>query len=439
MATVYLSLSTMANGTKKQIMVRFSHGRVNQRAKSGIFIAPENWDPKLQSVIMPRARLMTDAVIALTTELREVDAQIRELKNLIIDTYTSDSDAPSMDNEWLKKIIYKHRHGDEQSNLGYWDTWQLFIESKAVSQKRKAMYANTRNMLQRFEQVKKVKNKYFALSIDTFTPILLAEFDMFIRNEESFVKKYPAVYEKVPLSYVQRGSNTVAGRLSILRAFSNWVVAKDITTNNPFAKYSIKPAVYGTPIYISKEERDKLYATKMSTRSLNVVRDIFVLQCLIGCRVGDYMKMSKDNIVNGAIEYIAGKTADERPMTVRVPLNAKALEILRKYPKCPHNALMPFISQQKYNTYIKECFKEAGLTRIVTVLDPRTGVQKQERICDIASSHMARRVFIGNLYQQVQDPNLIGALSGHREGSKAFARYRDIDEQMKQDLVKLLE
>ena len=56
----------------------------------------------------------------------------------------------------------------------------------------------------------------------------------------------------------------------------------------------------------------------------------------------------------------------------------------------------------------------------------------------LASSHLARRCFVGNLYKQVKDPNLVGALSGHKEGSRAFARYREIDEQMKQDLVNLL-
>jgi len=33
---------------------------------------------------------------------------------------------------------------------------------------------------------------------------------------------------------------------------------------------------------------------------------------------------------------------------------------------------------------------------------------------------------------------LVGALSGHKEGSKAFARYRTIDDEMKQQLVDLL-
>ena len=60
-------------------------------------------------------------------------------------------------------------------------------------------------------------------------------------------------------------------------------------------------------------------------------------------------------------------------------------------------------------------------------------------ICDIASSHLARRCFVGNLYKKVKDPNLIGKLSGHKEGSRAFSRYRNIDEETSRELVTLLE
>ena len=38
----------------------------------------------------------------------------------------------------------------------------------------------------------------------------------------------------------------------------------------------------------------------------------------------------------------------------------------------------------------------------------------------------------------VKDPNLVGNLSDHKEGSKAFARYREIDDEIKTDLVNLL-
>ena len=46
---------------------------------------------------------------------------------------------------------------------------------------------------------------------------------------------------------------------------------------------------------------------------------------------------------------------------------------------------------------------------------------------------------VGNLYKQVKDPNLVGALSGHKEGSRAFARYRKIDEDINRKAISLLE
>ena len=111
--------------------------------------------------------------------------------------------------------------------------------------------------------------------------------------------------------------------------------------------------------------------------------------------------MTKANVINGGIEYISRKTKDGRPVTVRVPLNSIAKEILERYKDCPFDELLP--------------------------------------LNEVASSHLARRCFVGNLYKQVKDPKLVGALSGHKEGSCAFARYRVTDEDMKRDRVSMLE
>ena len=95
-------------------------------------------------------------------------------------------------------------------------------------------------------------------------------------------------------------------------------------------------------------------------------------------------------------------------------------------------------------------FLDAGLTRPVVVYNPTTSEQEIRPLNEVASSHLARRCFVGNLYKQVKDPNLVGALTGHKEGSRAFARCRvtdgvaeanakEIDEDMKRDLVSMLE
>lgn len=151
---------------------------------------------------------------------------------------------------------------------------------------------------------------------------------------------------------------------------------------------------------------------------------------------GDLFSMTKENVINGAIEYVARKTKDKKKIAVRVPLNSTAKEILNRY--TDSEKLLPFISEQKYNAAIKEFFLLAGVVRIVTTINPTTGEAEQRPINEVASSHLARRAFAGNLYKQVKDPNLVGSLSGHKEGSKAFARYREIDEDMKRELVNLL-
>ena len=75
---------------------------------------------------------------------------------------------------------------------------------------------------------------------------------------------------------------------------------------------------------------------------------------------------------------------------------------------------------------------------MVTVRNPVTGADEQKPINEIASSHMARRTFIGNLYKKVKDPELICSMTGHTKGSRSFSRYREIDEDIKIELLNLI-
>ena len=426
-------------------MVRFSHGKINQRAKSGIFVDPAYWDNVLQCVMIPRKRLMTEDMVSLVSELRDTDALLRDLRKAIEDTYYTNTNTPTDNPNWLAEIIDRIVFGKEEQykEVDFFGAWDLFIKSKKVSDKRRQMYNVVRTMLARFEAVKAKTTPQFKLSLDDLSPILLSEFETFLYSEEEYQKLYPDIYEDQKISKsrvgISRGTNTVSGRLDIFRTFYTWVNDKEITTNDPFRKFVIKPPVYGSPIYITKEERDTLYHTDMKSKCLNTVRDIFIFQSLIGCRVGDMLNFTKRNIIDGALEYIPSKTADKDSRTIVVPLNKLALEVLKRYNDSKDERLLPFISEQKYNKYIKECFKKAGLTRMVTARNARTGKYEQVPIYEKATSHMARRVFIGNLYAQVKDPNLIASLSGHSENSRSFSRYRDIDKKMKEEVMKLLE
>jgi integrase len=161
---------------------------------------------------------------------------------------------------------------------------------------------------------------------------------------------------------------------------------------------------------------------------------------MVGCRVGDLMKLTSKNIYDNILIYTPHKTKDDgNNGQARVPLLTKALELIEKYKGFdPEGRLFPFISPQKYNDAIKTIFTRVGITRFVEVRNAKTGEDEIRPINEVASSHLARRTFIGNAYLRVQDPNLIGKMSGHTNGSRAFSRYRNIEDETLKNIVELM-
>lgn len=223
-----------------------------------------------------------------------------------------------------------------------------------------------------------------------------------------------------------------------LRIVGHWCIRMGYTTNRSCDAFAIPAAVHGSPYYLTLEERNKVFNADLSNKpELEVFRDLFMFQSLVGCRVGDMFSFTPENVTGDLLQYIPHKTMRKRTLTISVPLNTKALTILSRY-KGKQAKLLPTKQIYQYNEGIRSVLKECGINRMVTILDTVTGNEVQKPICDVATSHMARRNFIGNLYKQVKDPNLVGKLSGHAEGSRAFARYRDIDDEMISDMTKLL-
>jgi len=167
---------------------------------------------------------------------------------------------------------------------------------------------------------------------------------------------------------------------------------------------------------------------------------MFILQSFIGCRVEDFVSLKRNSITSkNTIEYIPGKTAHNSPRTISVPLMPNALSIIARYNE-PNGDLIRFISREKYNKYLKELFEleEINLVRIVTALDPKTRKNIRVRLCDIVSSHMARRNFVGILVESGADMETICSLSGHSKGSKSIARYFNVVESAKSKAMNLL-
>lgn len=431
--------------SKATIYARLRDGRqVDMVAPTNLSINPNLCDDKAEQV---KSKIVCD------DELRSFyNDEVRKIKSYLEKEYQSKEGEITKD--WLKIALDKYYnpkkyYTEEEIASEYVPTltelFDEFLTKHKLSEVRAKNYRVIKRGIQRYElyvRATKRGKKGFTLYIDEVTPDTLRDMWDFFENEYKYFELYPAIYESIPEKRTPqpRGRNTLLDCFSRIRTFFYWCNDNKKTLNKPFDDFPLEECTYGTPYYITIDERNKIYATNLKRHpQLAIQRDIFVFQCLIGCRVGDLVKMTKANLINGAIEYIPRKTKEGRPLTVRVPLNATAQEIVARYKNCEGNKLLPFISEQKYNVAIKRIFKAAGLKRMVTIINPTTREEEKRVLYEIASSHLARRTFVGNLYKQVKDPNLVGSLSGHKEGSKAFARYREIDDEMKKELVDLLQ
>jgi len=144
--------------------------------------------------------------------------------------------------------------------------------------------------------------------------------------------------------------------------------------------------------YLKRIELNKLHQFDFSDRpELELIRDLFVLQSHLGLRICDLFSVTKANIVGDAIEYSPIKTGNR---VVRVPLTGTAKQILEKYSRPDAQSLVPKIPLTDYNKGIKKVLKEAGINRVVAIMNTTTGHEEHYPIYEVASSHMARRTFV---------------------------------------------
>ncbi|MDI9604842.1 MAG: tyrosine-type recombinase/integrase [Bacteroidota bacterium] len=431
MATVRAFIRTKKNQDEGvNVRFRLSDGRdVQLHYVSDILVQPKKWDNSRQ-IIKPKVLCPDDY-------RNEINGRVAECKRNLLSVYDAIKDDPTPE-RWYKEIENR-KNPPKPKVKGFFDYFDEFIKEQPAAQR--VHLKVLKRCLQRWELYTRTFDHDFKLEVGKLNGKDVKAFDEFLKKEHAIQDDYPRIYEQIKETrrVKPRGNNARVNILNRLRMFYRYCVKQKITANNPFDEYKVNNAVYGTPYFITLDELDHLYHADLSNHPETAVqRDIFVFQSLIGCRVSDLSKLTRSNVKGDFLEYVQQKTRTKEPKTVRVPLAGRAKELVEKY-QSDDNRLFPFISDQKYNKQIKKAFKLAGLTRLVTVLNPTTGEEEQRPLNEIASSHLARRTFIGNLYSKVQDPNLIASMSGHEEGSRAFSRYRKIDDELKQEIIKLLE
>lgn len=469
MATIKKTLSSKtANGTA-QVLYYVVNGRNGRmRIKSGIYVPVQLWNDKKETLSIPKSMCgnLLYEMRAIKDNLENKEKQIFKLLELygnetnkifVEKTLSLLKDYSGLLTTTIVEDAWKKNEEEERKaqNKDIYDLAQEYLNSKTYSKESVNHFRVVFRSMARFEfYCKNIIRSPFAWDIDTISEKDIERYFSYIENEHTIYAKHSKKYanmekiyndffmpKKQDRDFEQRGANSIVKFKKKVKTFWAWLIKKGYTQNNPLLNISPGVEKYGTPFYLTIEERNQIASHDFSSnKHLRVQRDIFIFHCLIGCRVGDLLKLTKDNIVNDILIYTPHKTKDEsQSFTARVPLIDEAKRILAEYKgKDKHGRILPFISEQKYNDAIKEVLTECGITRNVNVRNPKTGENEMKPLNEIASSHMARRTFVGNIYKGVKDPNIVGKMSGHVEGSRAFNRYRNIDDDILTEAINTL-
>ena len=228
-------------------------------------------------------------------------------------------------------------------------------------------------------------------------------------------------------------NTTIGKQLSFLKWFLRWAFKKGVHQNNAYDSY--KPKLKSTQkkiIFLTWDELNRLREFKIPSnkQALERVRDVFLFQCFTGLRYSDVFNLCRSDIKGDHIEVTTVKTSD----SLIIELNNHSKAILDKYKDVAFedDKVLPVITNQKMNDYLKELAEMAGIDEPVR----QTYYRGNERIDEVTpkyallGTHAGRRTFICNALALGIPPQVVMKWTGHSD-YKAMKPYIDIADDIK--------
>ena len=228
-------------------------------------------------------------------------------------------------------------------------------------------------------------------------------------------------------------NTTIVKQLSFLKWFLRWAFKKGVHQNNAYDSY--KPKLKSTQkkiIFLTWDELNRLreFEIPANKQALERVRDVFLFQCFTGLRYSDVFNLRRSDIKGDHIEVTTVKTSD----SLIIELNNHSKAILDKYKDVAFedDKVLPVITNQKMNDYLKELAEMAGIDEPVR----QTYYRGNERIDEVTpkyallGTHAGRRTFICNALALGIPPQVVMKWTGHSD-YKAMKPYIDIADDIK--------
>ena len=234
-------------------------------------------------------------------------------------------------------------------------------------------------------------------------------------------------------------NSTIDKQISFLRWFLRWATLKGYNKIRDFE--SFRPRLKKTDkkvIFLEWEELMAVYNFKFTPEKkyLERVRDVFCFCCFTSLRYSDVANLRWSNVFDDYIHVTTIKTND----TIKIELNDYSRSIIEKYRNSnfPNDMVLPVISNQKMNEYLKEMGMVCRIDKSITI----TYYKGHERIDEVhpkyelLGTHTGRRTFICNALMLGISPQIVMKWTGHSD-YKSMKPYIDVADSAKKSAMSL--
>ncbi|MFV0364287.1 MAG: tyrosine-type recombinase/integrase [Suipraeoptans sp.] len=412
MADVTFKLRKPSAKTPQIIYLVYRFGQNEKLAYStGLKILPAYWNKEKMRVRNLVEALDKDLINNYLNELyRDTNLHIVELK--------TKGKAVTKDSLYRFLQNYTNKTQDSEENTlhgfvkAYLERNKTKINpstGKIIAYKTQREHENTYKLLTDFE---KAKNKGVHFDFDDINLDFYADFTTFLQS-------------------FNMATNTIGHKIQTLKTWLNEATERGVNKNQQYKSHRFKAVLEETEnIYLTPSELEKIYTYKFTSEKHIRVRDLFLIGAFTGLRFSDFTSITADNIKNDTLHIEQQKTGN----SVSISIHPIVVEIWNKY----GGELPKVISNQKFNEYLKEVCKVAGINSIEQKGITKGGIRRKQNYekWQLVSSHTARRSFATNLYLSGFPTLSIMAMTGHKTES-AFMKYIKVTNEQHAELLRL--
>ena len=277
------------------------------------------------------------------------------------------------------------------------------LKGKSYSQPTIIKYRNSQLRINQYVKKRFKRNDLFLYELDF----------AFIDGFETFLKTEFNNSNTTCAKHYQRISRVV--RIALSKGYIN---------RFPFSDY--KPKIDKSPlVYLTFEEVKKIEAKVFSLPRLEMVKKIFLFSCYSGLSFKEMENLKPKNIITSDNEvYWLNMTRQKTGKPYKVVMLPQAHQLIKDLQEYSGHIqtgkLLPIMSNQKYNAYLKEVADICGIPKVLT-------------------SHVGRKTFsIGLALRSNVSIDLLSALLGHSSIRVTTDYYAKVTDESMIDGVKNL-